>query len=113
MRRPCDRWSLPDRVGPAARTALAPPGHRLPTPPPPPARLRRFPPPRRALHLEELAAGSLGFTMPFLTQEETWALTLTTFAGLSTTVGAAFAVSRGFRRRGGGSLLAAGQRPCL
>lgn len=31
--------------------------------------------------------------MPFLTKEESWALTLTTFAGLSTTVGAAFAVS--------------------
>lgn len=31
--------------------------------------------------------------LPFLSEEESWALTLTTFAGLSTSVGAAFAVS--------------------
>jgi zinc transporter ZupT len=33
--------------------------------------------------------------LPFLSEEESWALTLTTFAGLSTSVGAAFAVGRG------------------
>lgn len=31
--------------------------------------------------------------MPFLTSEEAWALALTTFAGLSTCIGAGFAVS--------------------
>jgi zinc transporter ZupT len=31
--------------------------------------------------------------LPFLSEEESWALTLTTFAGLSTSVGAVFAVS--------------------
>lgn len=79
----------------AGRTALARPAP-APTPPPADAAAPYPLPPRRALHLEALAAvqAGMGFKMPFLTQEETWALTLTTFAGLSTTVGAAFAVSR-------------------
>ena len=34
--------------------------------------------------------------MPWLSEEEQWALTLTTFAGLSTSIGAAFAVSGGW-----------------
>lgn len=39
-----------------------------------------------------LSPDHLPCAMPFLTQEETWALALTTFAGLSTCIGAAFAV---------------------
>ncbi len=43
--------------------------------------------------------------LPFLSEEESWALTLTTFAGLSTSVGAVFAVSAP-RSAGQGCLVA-------
>ena len=54
----------------------------------------RAPGPPRALPATDLLRQAIHLpAMPFLTSEEAWALALTTFAGLSTCIGAGFAVS--------------------